>query len=44
MLTENIYGGKIDNEYDRKILDSLVEYLFNLKAFDSNYPMFFQGA
>jgi dynein heavy chain 1 len=28
ILIENLYGGKIDNEYDSKILISLVEMFF----------------
>ena len=40
ILCHNLYGGKIDNEYDNKILESLVEHLFNVKAFDKNYDMF----
>jgi len=40
ILIENLYGGKIDNEYDSKILISLVEMFFNSKAFDSNYPLY----
>lgn len=35
-----MYGGKIDNEYDGKILESLVEHLFNPNAFNANYDMF----
>ena len=27
ILTQNLYGGKIDNEYDNKIMNSLVEHL-----------------
>ena len=30
----------LDNAYDIKILVSLVEHLFNSKAFDSKYPMY----
>jgi dynein heavy chain 1 len=44
LLTQNIYGGKIDNEYDRKILNSLVEHLFTEHAFDSTQDMFFAQA
>ncbi len=40
ILIENLYGGKIDNEYDSKILVSLVEMFFTPESFDSNYPLF----
>ncbi|EAR94592.2 dynein heavy chain, cytoplasmic protein (macronuclear) [Tetrahymena thermophila SB210] len=40
ILCQNLYGGKIDNEYDGKILESLVEHLFNPNAFNANYDMF----
>ena len=35
-----MYGGKIDNEYDMKILESLVNLYFNEKTFNDNYPLF----
>ena len=40
ILIENLYGGKIDNEYDSKILVSLVEMFFTPESFDSSYPLF----
>jgi dynein heavy chain 1, cytosolic len=40
ILIETIYGGKIDNEYDTKILVSLVETIFTPKSFDSSYPLY----
>lgn len=40
ILIENLYGGKIDNEYDSKILISLVEKFFRPESFDSSYPLF----
>ncbi len=40
ILIENLYGGKIDNEYDSKILISLVEKFFRPESFDSTYPLF----
>jgi len=39
-LTHNLYGAKIDNDYDAKILNSLVENLFNVRAFDATYSLF----
>ena len=40
ILTDMIYGAKIDNEYDSKILTSLVEHLFTPKCFTSNYQLY----
>ena len=40
ILIENLYGGKIDNEYDSKILVSLEEIFFTPESFDSSYPLF----
>ena len=39
MLINNIYGGKIDNDYDSKILKSLVEQYFDVDSFDDTKPM-----
>lgn len=33
ILAQNLYGGKIDNEYDGKILTSLVDHLFTENSF-----------
>ena len=40
IIHQSMYGGKIDNEYDMKILESLVNLYFNEKTFESNYPLF----
>jgi dynein heavy chain 1 len=40
LLTQSLYGGKVDNDYDSKILQSFVEHLFNEKAYDLQYPLF----
>lgn len=40
ILIENLYGGKVDNIYDSKILVSLVEMFFTPKSFDSTYPLY----
>lgn len=39
VLINNIYGGKIDNDYDTKILKSLVEQFFSPDSFDTNKSM-----
>ena len=40
LLSETIYGGKIDNEYDQKILNSLTEQLFTPRGFESSFALF----
>ena len=44
ILTQNLYGGKIDNEYDNKILMSLIERFFTPKCFENNYALFEAGS
>jgi dynein heavy chain 1 len=39
VLVNNIYGGKIDNDYDNKILKSLVEQYFCPESFDTEKSM-----
>jgi dynein heavy chain 1 len=40
IIHQSMYGGKIDNDYDMKILESLVNLYFNEKTYDYNYPLF----
>jgi dynein heavy chain 1 len=40
LVSQSIFGGKIDNEFDQKILQSLVNYFFRKETFDMNYPLF----
>eukprot|EP01016_Furgasonia_blochmanni_P042655 TRINITY_DN567_c0_g1_i1.p1 TRINITY_DN567_c0_g1~~TRINITY_DN567_c0_g1_i1.p1 ORF type:complete len:874 (+),score=315.79 TRINITY_DN567_c0_g1_i1:204-2825(+) len=40
ILTQNLYGGKIDNEYDNKILISLADQFCCSNAFDRNFQLF----
>jgi dynein heavy chain 1 len=40
ILIQNLYGGKIDNEYDSKVLVSLVEKFFTPESFDSNTTLY----
>jgi dynein heavy chain 1 len=35
-----VFGGKIDNEFDGKILQSLVNYFFRKESFNLEYPLF----
>lgn len=40
LLSQSIYGGKVDNEFDQNILESMVLQFFNPRAYDNNYPLF----
>ena len=40
IIHQSMYGGKIDNEYDMKILESLVNLYFNEKTYELNYPLY----
>ena len=36
----SLYGGKIDNEFDNRVLEALINYFCNEKIFDEKYPLF----
>lgn len=40
LLGETIYGGKVDNEYDQKILDSMTEQFFTPECFSDEFALF----
>lgn len=40
LASESIFGGKVDNDFDLKILQSLVDYFFTKSTFDADYPLF----
>ena len=39
VITNNVYGGKIDNEFDLKILKSIVDHYINMDSFDPKNPL-----
>ena len=39
LLSQSIYGGRIDNEFDQRLLQSFVERLFTKKSFESDFPL-----
>jgi len=39
MLSQSIYGGRIDNPFDRHILDSFIFALFRPECFDLDFPL-----
>jgi len=40
LVSQSIFGGKIDNDFDHKILLSLVKYFFRKETYNMNYPLF----
>lgn len=39
LLSQTIYGGRIDNRFDQRILDSFLQYLFTEKSFDADFSL-----
>ena len=39
LFSQAIYGGKIDNEFDQQLLDTILGKLFNDQAFNSNFTL-----
>ena len=39
LLKETVYGGKIDNEYDQRLLDSFVDHIFVPGAFEIGFKL-----
>ncbi len=37
LLAETVYGGRIDNVFDQRLLESFLAYLFSSSSFDLNY-------
>ena len=40
LMSQSIFGGKIDNDFDNKILTSLVNQFFRPESFNLNFPLF----
>eukprot|EP01015_Nassula_variabilis_P036963 TRINITY_DN967_c0_g2_i6.p1 TRINITY_DN967_c0_g2~~TRINITY_DN967_c0_g2_i6.p1 ORF type:complete len:1103 (-),score=250.87 TRINITY_DN967_c0_g2_i6:90-3398(-) len=40
ILAQNLYGGKIDNQYDNKILDGLIGQFFTAKSYNMDFELF----
>lgn len=39
LLATSIYGGRVDNDFDRALLAGLVDQLFVPAAFDADFPL-----
>lgn len=40
LIGSSVFGGKIDNEFDNKILTSLVNQFFRPESFNLEFPLF----
>lgn len=39
LLSQCIYGGKVDNEFDQRLLESFLEKIFSEKCFEPEHPL-----
>ena len=39
LLGQTVYGGRIDNQFDMRLLDSFLQDLFTEKSFSSEFPL-----
>ncbi|KAJ1675219.1 dynein heavy chain, partial [Spiromyces aspiralis] len=39
LLNESVYGGRIDNDFDRSVLKSFVNYIFSPAAYNIDFPL-----
>lgn len=42
LISQSVFGGKIDNEFDQKILMSLVDKFFSPKIYNDAFALFDQ--
>lgn len=40
LISQSIFGGKVDNSFDQKILESLINQYFRPESFNIDYPLF----
>lgn len=38
-MAQSIYGGRIDNEFDQRLLNTFLERLFTTLSFDSEFKL-----
>lgn len=38
-MAQSIYGGRIDNEFDQRLLNTFLERLFTTSSFDSEFKL-----
>lgn len=38
-MAQSIYGGRVDNEFDQRLLNTFLERLFTTRSFDSEFKL-----
>lgn len=44
LLGQTVYGGRVDNDFDLRLLNSFLEQLFTEKSFDHDFPLVHSAA
>jgi len=39
LLSQCIYGGKVDNDFDQRLLESFLDKIFSEKCFEPEHPL-----
>jgi dynein heavy chain 1 len=39
ILSESIYGGRVDNEFDHAVLKAFINHLFRAESFETDFPL-----
>lgn len=39
LMAQSIYGGRVDNEFDQRLLNTFLERLFTTRSFDSEFKL-----
>lgn len=39
LLGQTVYGGRVDNQFDQRLLQSFLDHLFSEQSFDSEFPL-----
>ncbi|XP_061071720.1 cytoplasmic dynein 1 heavy chain 1 isoform X1 [Conger conger] len=42
LMAQSIYGGRIDNEFDQRLLNTFLERIFTTRSFDSEFKLAFK--
>ena len=41
-MAQSIYGGRIDNEFDQRLLNTFLDRIFTTRSFDSEFKLAFK--
>ena len=42
LMAQSIYGGRIDNEFDQRLLTTFLDRIFTKRSFDSDFKLAFK--